>query len=51
MFTIGYTFSCLIPLAGGAIWDMTGLPASAFIAPAAAAAIVLATALAFRFPS
>ena len=51
MFTIGYTFSCLIPLAGGAIWDATGLPASAFIAPAAAAAIVLATALAFRFPS
>ena len=50
MFTIGYTLSCLVPLAGGAIWDMTGLPASAFIAPAAAAAIVLAAALTFRFP-
>jgi MFS transporter, CP family, cyanate transporter len=50
MFAIGYTLSCLVPLLGGAIWDATSLPAAAFIAPAGAAAIVLAAALTFRFP-
>jgi CP family cyanate transporter-like MFS transporter len=50
MFAIGYTLSCLVPLAGGAIWDATGLAASGFAAPAAACAIVLAAALSFRFP-
>ncbi len=48
MFAIGYTLSAVIPLAGGAIWDATGLPAAAFLANAAAAAVVLVTALTFR---
>ncbi|MGA8755348.1 MAG: MFS transporter [Stellaceae bacterium] len=51
MFTIGYGLSCIVPLAGGAIWDLTRLPAAGFAAPAAAAAIVIAAALAFRFPA
>jgi MFS transporter, CP family, cyanate transporter len=50
MFAIGYTFSCLIPLAGGAIWDDSRLPAAGFAAPAASVVIVLAAAVTFRFP-
>ena len=50
MFAIGYTLSCLVPPVGGAIWDATGHPATAFIAPAGAALIVLAAALGFHFP-
>jgi CP family cyanate transporter-like MFS transporter len=49
-FAIGYSLSCVIPLVGGAFWDATGIPAAAFLAAAAGAAIVLATALTFRFP-
>ena len=48
MFAIGYTLSAVTPLVGGAIWDATGLPAAAFLASAAAAAVVLVTALTFR---
>ncbi len=51
MFAIGYTMSCLVPLAGGTIWDALGHPAAAFVAPAAAAATVLVTALTLRFPA
>jgi MFS transporter, CP family, cyanate transporter len=40
MFAIGYLTSFAIPPIGGAIWDLTGVPAMAF--SAAAAAIVLA---------
>jgi CP family cyanate transporter-like MFS transporter len=50
MFAIGYTFSCLVPPLGGAIWDATGYPTAAFFAAAGAAAIVIAAALCFRFP-
>ena len=50
MFAIGYTLSCLVPLAGGAIWDATGMAASGFAAPAVSGVIVLAAALTFRFP-
>lgn len=50
MFAVGYTFSFLVPLVGGALWDATGMPAAAFLAPAASGIIVLASALAFRFP-
>jgi MFS transporter, CP family, cyanate transporter len=50
MFAIGYTFSCLVPPVGGAIWDATGHPGAAFFAAAGAAAIVIAAALGFRFP-
>ncbi len=49
-FTVGYTLSCVVPLAGGALWDATGLPAAGFAAPAAAVAVVVAAALRFRFP-
>ncbi len=50
MFTIGYALSCLVPLAGGALWDATGLPAAGFVAPVVATGIVLGAALTFRFP-
>jgi MFS transporter, CP family, cyanate transporter len=50
MFAIGYTFSCVVPPLGGAIWDATGHPAAAFFAAAGATAIVIAAALGFRFP-
>jgi CP family cyanate transporter-like MFS transporter len=49
MFAIGYTFSCLVPPLGGAIWDASGHPAAAFLAPAGAAATVLIAVLSFRF--
>lgn len=49
-FTIGYSLSCVVPLVGGALWDATAIPAAAFLAAAASGAIVLATALSFRFP-
>jgi CP family cyanate transporter-like MFS transporter len=49
-FTIGYSLSCVIPLVGGAIWDMTGIPAAAFLAAAGSTTIVLGSALSFRFP-
>jgi MFS transporter, CP family, cyanate transporter len=45
MFAIGYTLSCAIPPLGGILWDLTHVPASAFIASAASAAVVAATAL------
>ncbi len=50
MFAIGYSLSCVIPLLGGACWDVTGIPASAFLANAGSVAIVLAAAVSFRFP-
>ena len=50
MFAIGYTVSCLVPVIGGTIWSVTGRPATAFVAPICAAAVVLVAALGFRFP-
>jgi MFS transporter, CP family, cyanate transporter len=41
MFTIGYAISFAIPPLGGAIWDATGLPASAYAASALSAALAL----------
>jgi MFS transporter, CP family, cyanate transporter len=32
MFAIGYGLTCTVPLIGGALWDATGVPASAFAA-------------------
>ncbi|MGH7095202.1 MAG: CynX/NimT family MFS transporter [Stellaceae bacterium] len=40
MFAVGYAISFTIPLVGGAIWDATGVPASAFAAGALSAGIV-----------
>jgi MFS transporter, CP family, cyanate transporter len=50
MFAIGYSFSFLVPVIGGAIWDAVGVPAIGFAAPAVASLSVLATALTFHFP-
>jgi CP family cyanate transporter-like MFS transporter len=40
MFTISYGLTCAIPLIGGAIWDATGVPGTAFAAGAACSALV-----------
>ncbi|HEX7969413.1 MAG TPA: MFS transporter, partial [Stellaceae bacterium] len=45
MLAIGYTLAFAVPLLGGAVWDATGAPATAFIPGAAGALIVLAMAL------
>ena len=45
MFAVGYGLTCTIPLLGGAIWDATGIPASAFLAGAVSSAAVAAVAL------
>jgi CP family cyanate transporter-like MFS transporter len=44
MFAIGYLTSFAIPPIGGAIWDLTGVPAMAFSAAAAAIALAFASA-------
>jgi MFS transporter, CP family, cyanate transporter len=51
MFAIGYTLSCAIPPLGGALWDVTHVPATAFIASAFSAAIVAAAALTLNLRS
>lgn len=48
MFTLGYPLSFLFPLAGGALWDATGVPASAFAVSALAAAVIFAAGLTTR---
>lgn len=48
MFTLGYPLSFLFPLAGGALWDATGVPASAFAVSTAAAALIFVAALSVR---
>ena len=41
MLAIGYTLTFVVPFIGGAIWDVTGSPATAFLPGAVGAAIVL----------
>lgn len=48
MFAIGYFVSFLIPPLGGAIWDATGMPASAFLAGALSTVLVTGVGLAAR---
>jgi MFS transporter, CP family, cyanate transporter len=48
MFAIGYSLACLVPPLGGLLWDATRVPAAAFVASAASAAIVFAAALSLR---
>jgi MFS transporter, CP family, cyanate transporter len=48
MFALGYSLSCLVPPAGGMLWDATGVPAAAFVANAGSAAIVFGAALTLR---
>lgn len=51
MFAIGYSFSCIVPVAGGAAWDATHMPAAGFAVAAVATLTVLAATASFRFPS
>jgi CP family cyanate transporter-like MFS transporter len=48
MFAIGYFVSFLIPPLGGAIWDATGIPASAFLAGALSTVLVIGAAVTGR---
>ena len=50
MFTITYTLSFLAPVLGGAIWDATGIPATAFAPGAAAAIALIFISLALKLP-
>ena len=45
MFAVGYGLTCTIPLIGGAVWDATGIPASAFAAGALSSIAVAGVAL------
>jgi MFS transporter, CP family, cyanate transporter len=42
MLAIGYTLSFVVPFVGGALWDATGVPATAFLPGAIGAVMVLA---------
>jgi MFS transporter, CP family, cyanate transporter len=48
MFTVGYTFSFVVPIAGGVLWDATHVPATAFFPVIAGALAVAAGALVIR---
>jgi MFS transporter, CP family, cyanate transporter len=48
MFTIGYAAAFVIPLAGGALWDATHVPAAAFTPVALGALFALASAATLR---
>jgi MFS transporter, CP family, cyanate transporter len=48
MFAIGYTLSCLVPPLGGALWDLTRIPAAAFAAGAGSALVILGAALSLK---
>ena len=48
MLAVGYTLAFLLPFLGGALWDATGLPATAFLPAGAGAVVVFAGALARR---
>lgn len=45
MFTIGYTLSFVGPLVGGALWDWSGVPSTAFTPVLAAGALTIVLAL------
>jgi CP family cyanate transporter-like MFS transporter len=45
-FTIGYLVAFLMPPLGGAVWDATGIPATAFIAGFPCVALVVVAGLA-----
>ena len=42
MFALGYLFALVVPVAGGALWDLTGRPATAFLPAALMVAGMLA---------
>jgi MFS transporter, CP family, cyanate transporter len=48
MLAVGYTLAFFIPLLGGALWDATGIAATAFAPAASGALVVLIAAMALR---
>ena len=50
MFTIGYTLSFLGSLFGGAIWDATHLPITAFLPVAIGALMMIGFGASLRIP-
>jgi hypothetical protein len=48
MFAIGYLTAFLVPLSGGAAWDATAIPETAFLPVVLGAALVLAVAARLR---
>ena len=51
MMAVGYTLAFLVPFLGGALWDATGVPATAFVPAALGALVVLGAAMALHPPS
>jgi CP family cyanate transporter-like MFS transporter len=51
MFTLSYTCAFLGSLAGGAVWDATGIPISAFLPVAVAGIAIVILTLSLRFPT
>jgi hypothetical protein len=50
MFTIGYSYSFFSPLSGGAIWDLTARPATAFVPVIVAGLLMIALAYGLALP-
>jgi MFS transporter, CP family, cyanate transporter len=50
MFAVGYSLSCLVPPLGGAVWDWSRIPATAFASGALGASFMLAGAVTLRPP-
>jgi CP family cyanate transporter-like MFS transporter len=48
MFTLSYTCAVILPIASGAVWDMTGIPVSAFIPIGFCAIVLIALALTIK---
>ncbi len=52
MFTISYTTAIIIPTISGALWDVTGLPWTAFVPPSiCAVALTILGVIAARYPT
>jgi CP family cyanate transporter-like MFS transporter len=51
MIAIGYASAFVVPIVGGAAWDLTGVPAAGFMPLAAFAALALVLAATLRFPA
>jgi len=50
MFAIGYSYSFVVPLLGGAAWDFTHVPATAFLSVGVGAVTMLVIAASLRAP-
>ena len=51
MIAIGYLSAFVIPIAGGLMWDFTGVPASGFMPLVGFGAVALVLAATLRFPA